>query len=131
MSGKTIDIEQLLMLHALVLANTGGGDGIRDMGRLEAAIATQSQEVFGTELYASVYEKSAAMVRGIIADHPFVDGNKRTAMLAGLTLLKINGIAVGMSTSQLEDFAVRVAVEHLSVEDIAAWLELHSKSNKG
>lgn len=126
MNRKTIDLEQLLMLHAYVLAKTDGGDGLRDIGRLEAALATQTQEVFGTELYAGVHEKAAAMIRGIVADHPFVDGNKRTAMLAGLTLLRLNGFSLRVSNHELEDFAVQVAVEHLSVEDIAKWLEEHS-----
>ncbi|QQS17986.1 type II toxin-antitoxin system death-on-curing family toxin [Candidatus Saccharibacteria bacterium] len=115
------------MLHAYVLAETGGGDGLRDVGRLEAAIATQTQEVFGSELYATVYVKAAAIVRGIVADHPFIDGNKRTAMLAGLTSMGINGIKLESTNQALEDFAVRVAVEHLSVETIAEWLEAHSQ----
>lgn len=122
MNNKQIDLEQLLLLHAYVLAQTGGGDGVRDMGRLEAALATQSQEVFGTELYESIFDKAAAIIRGIIADHPFVDGNKRTAMMAGLVLLKVNGAIFCASRQELEDFAVRVATERLSVKDIAKWL---------
>jgi death-on-curing protein len=122
MSVKTINIEQLLMLHGFVLAQTGGGNGVRDMGRLEAALATQTQAVFGGELYVTIYEKAAAIIRGIIADHPFIDGNKRIAMLAGLTLMKLNGYELRTNTQELEDFAVRVAVEHLSVDKIAKWL---------
>lgn len=128
MSFKSIDMEQLLMLHAVVLAATGGGDGVRDIGRLESALAAQTQEVFGTELYTTTLEKAAAMVRGIVADHPFVDGNKRTAILAGLTVLKLHGFDCTATNQQLEDFAVCVAVEHMSVADIAAWLEQNTES---
>src|SRR5579872_6041796 len=89
---KTITLEQLLQIHALIVNETGGSISLRDLGRLEAAIATQSQNVFGEELYPTLVDKAAAIIRGIIADHPFVDGNKRTAMLTGLTLLEINDL---------------------------------------
>ncbi|QQS19351.1 type II toxin-antitoxin system death-on-curing family toxin [Candidatus Saccharibacteria bacterium] len=129
MNVKTFGIDQLLMLHSFVLANTGGGDGVRDIGRLEAALATQTQEVFGTELYPELYNKAGAIIRGIIADHPFIDGNKRTAMLAGLTLMKVNGLTLRASNQELEDFAVQVAVEHLGVEEISEWLKKHVEVN--
>lgn len=122
---KALNLEQLLEIHALVVEETGGSVGLRDLGRLESAIATQSQHVFGEELYPTIIEKAAAMVRAIIADHPFVDGNKRTAMLTGLTLLAINNIAFKAQTSEIEDFAVRVAVEKLDVPKIAHWLQSH------
>ncbi len=127
MNFKTIDIEQLLMLHSLVLAKTGGGDGARDVGRLESAVATQTQEVFGSELYSTIFEKAAAVGRGIVADHPFVDGNKRTAMLAALTILGVNDYELIATNKQLEDFAVQAAVDHLEVADITTWLKAHSQ----
>lgn len=126
---KLITIEQLLMLHAAALELFGGGEGIRDMGRLDAALATQTQEVFGEELYPTLLLKAAALVRGVIGDHPFADGNKRTAMLVGITLIEINDHIFSARKGELEDFAVLVAVEHLSVEEIAEWLAQHSKSN--
>jgi len=123
---KPLTLEQLLQLHALVTQETGGASGLRDLGRLEAALATQTQNVFGQELYDSPAEKAAALIRGIIADHPFVDGNKRTAMLAGLTFLKLQGVKFLIPKGQLEDFAVRIAVEQLDVKAIANWLEQHT-----
>jgi death-on-curing protein len=125
---RAITLEQVLVLHAYVLADTSGGEGLRDIGRLEAALASQSQVVFGAELYPTLSQKAAAMIRGIISDHPFVDANKRTAMLTGLTYLKLNGLELRLTNQELEDFAVRVAVEHLSVSDISNWLEAHTKN---
>jgi death-on-curing protein len=122
-----LTLEQLLELHALAINQTGGSQGLRDLGRLEAAIATQTQSVFGQELYESLPEKAAALIRGIIADHPFVDGNKRTAMLTGLTFLKVNGTVFEAKKGELEDFAVRVATKHLDVAAIAAWLATHTR----
>ena len=123
----SLTLEQILQLHALVLVKDGGADGVRDVGRLEAAVSTQRQVVFGEELYATVFAKAAALMRGIIGDHPFTDGNKRTAMLAGLTLLEMNGYSFVARCGELEDFAVRVATDHLDIDAIADWLKCHSQ----
>lgn len=120
-----LTLEQLLELHALAISETGGADGLRDLSRLEAAVATQTQAVFGEELYKTAFEKAAALTRGMIADHAFVDGNKRTGMLAGLTYLAINDVPFKAGKSELEDFAVKIATDQLSVAEIAAWLQQH------
>jgi len=120
---KTISLEQLLQIHALVIRETGGSAGLRDLGRLESALATQTQHVFDQELYKGELEKAAALIRAIIADHPFVDGNKRSAMLVGLTFLRINEVSLAIPEGELEDFAVKVAVDKLDVSGIVAWLE--------
>src|SRR5882762_7556161 len=106
---NVLSLEQLLEIHSIVVEATGGSVGLRDLGRLEAAIAAQTQNVFGEELYPGVVDKAAAMIRGIIADHPFVDGNERTAMLVGLTLLETNGVPFKAVLGEIEDFAVKVA----------------------
>ena len=122
-----LTLEQIIRLHALVLVKDGGAGGIRNLGQLEAAVSTQYQTVFGKELYTTVCDKAAALVRGIICDHPFIDGNKRTAMLAGLTLLEMNEYNFIARQGELEDFAVRIAVSHLNASVIADWLEQHSQ----
>ena len=124
----SLTLEQILQLHALVLVKDGGADGVRDVGRLEAAVSTQHQVVFGEELYATVFAKAAALIRGIIGDHSFTDGNKRTAMLAGLTLLEVNGYNFTAQRGELENFAVRVATDHLDIDAIADWLKRHSQT---
>ena len=120
-----LTLEQLLEIHAVVIESTGGSMGIKDLGRLESAMATQTQNVFGEELYLSTIDKAAAIIRAVIADHPFVDGNKRTAMLTGLTLLEINKLKFKFITREIEDFAVKIAVDHLDVIQISKWLEHH------
>ncbi len=123
----SLTLEQILQLHALVLVKDGGADGVRDVGRLEAAVSTQHQVVFGEELYATVFAKAAALMRGIISDHPFADGNKRTAILAGLTLLEVNGYNFTAQRGELENFTVRAAIDHLDIDAIADWLKRHSR----
>lgn len=65
-----LTLEQIIQLHSLVLVKDGGADGIRNLGQLKAAASTQYQTVFGKELYTTVCDKAAALVRGIICDHP-------------------------------------------------------------
>lgn len=125
---RILTLEQLFEIHALVVDATGGSMGLRDLGRLEAAIASQTQHVFDEELYGSVIEKAAAIIRGIVADHPFIDGNKRTALLAGLTLLEINGINFVAPRGEIEDFAVKVATDKLDIPAIAGWLQERIKN---
>src|SRR5690348_6659642 len=97
-------LEQLLELHVLIIEETGGSQGLRDLGRLEAAIASQTQHMFGRELYQGTAQKAAALIRGIIADHPFVDGNKRSAVLAGLTFLRMDSVSFTAQRGEIEDF---------------------------
>lgn len=124
---RKLTLEQVLQLHVLVLQQTGGGEGLRDLGRLESVIATQTQEVFDEELYVGVYQKAAAIARGIVSDHPFIDGNKRTAILVATTFLSINGYFLTAEAGELEDFAVKIATEELDVPDIAIWLQDRTK----
>jgi death on curing protein len=121
------DIEEILFLHFKIIEDYGGSHGIRDEGRIEAVRAAPRQEVFGEELYPSVFEKTAVYLRSIIGDHAFVDGNKRGAVTVMTIFLKRNGYKLTATPKELEDFAVQVAVEHLDVPFIAAWLKAHSK----
>ena len=124
---KWLTLQDLELLHMQIIDVSGGSQGVRDTGRLESVLAAMHQEVFGTELYESIYEKAAALLRGIIADHPYVDSNKRTGVMVALVFLNLNGEdTTALTDQELEDFAVRVAVEHLDVPAIAAWLEAHS-----
>lgn len=125
---KWLKLTDLELIHLQIIDASGGSQGVRDRGRLESAIAAMQQETFGQELYPTVFEKAAVLLRGVIADHPFVDGNKRTGVMSSLIFLNLNDYDTSELTDQeLEDFAVQVAVEHLEVAEIAKWLECHSK----
>lgn len=117
-----LTLEQLLEIHSIVIEATGGSTGLRDLGRLESAIATQTQNVFGEELYPKTQDKAAALIRAIIADHPFVDGNKRSAMLIGITFLEINDTRFKAQVGEIEDFAVLIATSRMDIPEIAKWL---------
>lgn len=119
--------EEILKLHFMLIEDYGGSHGVRDEGRLASLVEAPQSEAFGIEQYATIYEKAAAYMRNCIADHLFVDGNKRTGTtLAGIFLMR-NQRKLTATPKELEDFAVAVAVEHLDIAAIAAWLEQHTK----
>lgn len=126
---KFLTLDDLEIIHMQIIDASGGSQGTRDTGRLESALAAMRQEVFGEALFPTIFEKAAVLMRGIIADHAFVDGNKRTGVMSALIFLNLNSYDTSeLSDKELEDFAVQVAVEHLEIPVIAAWLK--SKSSK-
>lgn len=82
--------------------------------------------MFGQKQYSTLHEKAAVYVRNIIGDHPFSDGNKRTGITAGIIFLQRNGCVFRAQKGEIEDFAVKVATDHLGIAEIAAWLKEHT-----
>lgn len=74
-----ISIEEVEIIHDILIDRFGGAKGIRDYGNLSSAIARPYQTFDGLELYPEPIEKAAALFESIISNHPFIDGNKRTA----------------------------------------------------
>lgn len=126
MSILYINLEEILRLHFQLIEDFGGAHGVRDEGRLQSVVDAPRQEVFSKEQYASLYEKAAVYLRNIIGDHPFTDGNKRTATTVCGIFLARNGQELTASPEDLEVFVLQVATAHLPVADIAAWLEIHT-----
>lgn len=125
MSLSYLTIEEILRLHFQVIEDFGGSHGVRDEGRLKSVVEAPRQDVFGKQQYKSVFEKSGVYLRNIIGDHPFSDGNKRTAITVCGIFLTRNGSELSVEPKELEDFTMRVAVDHLDISEIAAWLKAH------
>ena len=119
-------LEEILELHFRVVQDFGGSHGVRDEGRLKSLVEAPQLVAFSLEQYTAVFEKAAVYLRNCIADHTFVDGNQRTGVaLVGVFLMR-NSVKLNVLPKELEDFAVDVAVKHLEIVQIAAWLETHS-----
>jgi len=74
---RHLSLREVLTLHERIAARSGGGVGLRDFGMLESALAQPRQTFGGSDLYPTLVEKAAALGFSLIANHPFVDGNKR------------------------------------------------------
>ena len=88
-----IQQQVVIAAHEESLAEHGGPPGIRDLGMLESALARPKNLYAYSETEPSLHRMAAAYAFGITANHPFVDGNKRTALIASITFLKLNGTA--------------------------------------
>lgn len=121
-----LTISQVIFIHDQMVKRFGGSHGIRDMGLIESAVA-RGQSTFGSKyLYKSIFDKAAALLQSLLKNHPFVDGNKRTALTsAGLFLWK-NGYRLVNSHKQEVKFAIKVDNGNLTVEQISKWLKEHS-----
>jgi death-on-curing protein len=123
-----LTLEEVLLLHARLIQRTGGSGGVRDMGLLDSALARPRATFGGEDLYPSLWHKAAALMHSLIKNHPFVDGNKRTALTATGLFLEVNGYTLTASNEQVLDFAKRAAVGKGDIKSIAMWLEKHSKA---
>ena len=122
-----LTVEELLFLHHRIVVETGGSQGVRDLGLVEAALLRPFAGFGDHEAFPTLFEKVAVVMASIIQTHPFVDGNKRTGVGAAASLLTRNGYRLRGTQREIEDFAVRVATDHPEVAVIAAWLADHTQ----
>lgn len=117
--------DEVITLHQRLILKTGGLDGIREVGLLESAVWNCFQTFDEEELYPGVIEKSARMAFGICQNHPFIDGNKRTAVLAMLTILRVNQISLRYTQEELITLGLSVADGTMNYEAIVSWIHEH------
>ena len=116
----------ILLLHEFSIIDYGGAKEIRDRNQLLSAIGRPFQTFDGKELYPGPFEKAAALGESLIINHPFVDGNKRTALLAMLALLNEYGIELSVEENELYNYIVEMSTGQRKFEEIVAWLRAKS-----
>lgn len=117
---------QVLFIHARLIDETGGEHGVLDIGLLQSAVARPQASIDGSDLYPDLSLKAAAILISLIGNHPFVVGNKRTAIASAGLFLRLNGYRLQAENSQLKAFSLQCARHLLSLDEIAAWLEKHA-----
>ena len=120
-----LTVEEVLELHKMLVATTGGAAGVRDIGLLESAVMGCHQTFDGVMLYPTVIEKAAQIAFAICKNHPFVDGNKRAAVTAMGVMLDMNNIAISFSQAELIHLGLGLADGSLGYNDILQWIESH------
>lgn len=123
--------EVVQAIHKRQLAEHGGSEGIRDLGLLDSALARAQNLYLYLDDELSLSRLAAAYAFGIARNHPFVDGNKRTAFVVCMLFLKLNGCVVHASQEKLYDVFNALADGSLSEENLWQWLEsVVSHTNK-
>jgi death-on-curing protein len=116
----------VLFIHDRILANFGGSTGLRDVEALRSAAERPKARYAGQELYPALPDKAAALLESICGNHPFVDGNKRTAFVAAGLFLQANGWRLEAETDDAVAFMMDVAAGKIRKEEIRIWIEAHA-----
>lgn len=117
-----LSLERVLDLHEQLIARFGGATGLRDAGLLESAVMRAENKTF-YDPQASLASVAASLGWGIVKNHAFVDGNKRTGLAAMVALLAVNGYGLIAEQADQADVIQRVASGEMNEEALAAWVE--------
>lgn len=118
---------QIIRINANVLA---GAYRLRDADMLESAVLRPQASAFGQDAYPTVYDKAAALLHSLVLNHPFNDGNKRTAILSALLFLRLNGIEKNWIDEQAYWSVIAIAQGKRTVTQVAAWLRQHTVAHE-
>jgi death on curing protein len=121
-----IDARDAVALHDRLLALEGGAAGLRDQGLLESALARPKQ-LRAYDGRADVIQMATAYTAGIVRDHPFVDGNKRTGFVVGILFLELNGYRFVASEEDAAHAVLSLAAGRLEERAFAAWMRANVK----
>jgi death-on-curing protein len=117
-----LTVEIVREIHASALARFGGADGVREMALLESAVVAPQATIGGQSPFSDLCEVAAAYLFYLCRNHPFVDGNKRTALGACQVFLRLNGLAPSPDGPEWEELVLDVASGKLAREQTTARL---------
>ncbi len=114
--------DKVLLLHQLLIEETGGSPDLRDISLLDSALESAFQTFDGQELYPTKEEKGARLGYALISNHAFVDGNKRIGMYILMSFLELNGIRLQPTPDDVVRVGLAVASGEMTYEDLLAWI---------
>jgi death on curing protein len=123
--------EIALVYHDLQLAEHGGASGLRDLGLLESALGKPRNLFAYSDTAVTMPRLAASYAFGIAGNHPFVDGNKRTALVVAFAFLELNGYEVLASQEEAYFTFLAVASGETTEEQLTKWLEENSTVRRG
>jgi death on curing protein len=120
-----LTLDEILVIHADQIRRYGGRPGIRDVGLLSSALAMPPASFGGLHLHPSPAEMAAAYLFHISQNHPFLDGNKRTAMAAALAFLWLDGHRLEADDDELTEMVFGVAAGRVAKAEAAVFMRVH------
>lgn len=115
-------VQDVIDIHEIMILHYGGSPGLRDAGLLESALASPRQTMFGQELYPDVAAKAAILLMGLLKNHPFVDGNKRTAFITTLRFLEMNDCTLSATEDELFALILDIITAKVNKDEATIWI---------
>ena len=116
-------IQDIYELHKQLEDEFVLSSGVRDENLLASAVYTPFQTFMGNDLYPSIYDKTAQLCYGLANNHPFTDGNKRTALHSMYVYLIINGFDIIASQQDVENMIIDIAAGNMTNTELVQWLQ--------
>jgi len=124
-----VDERTALAIHARLLDLYGGASDLRDKGLLQSALA-RARQLFAYAESPTLTQLGAAYISGIIRNHPFIDGNKRTAFVVGVVFLETNGCRFAAPEEDATHAVLDLAARRLDEKGFVSWLNKHVKASR-
>ena len=121
-----ISIIEALEIHSILIERFGGTKGLRDKALLESALNRPLQTFDGQQLYPTTIEKAAAILESIVKNHPFIDGNKRTAYVLTRLILMNGNLDIKANKEEKYKFVIDISTSSLDFDQIVDWLRNNS-----
>ena len=122
-----LTIDQVLSIHQRMIEEFGGAGTVRDQGLLESAVMMPAAQFGGKYLHKGIPEMAAAYLFHLCGNHPFLDGNKRTALAAAEVFVTANKRRLSATDEELEDLTMGVASGNVSKTEVMAFFRKHVK----
>lgn len=122
-----LDIDDVYKLHEAIIARAGTKASVRDFALLHSAVERPKATFGGQALYPTIFAMAAALLQSLCMNHPFTDGNKRSAWGATKLFLFLNGWHLQAKVKEGADFMVYVDNDKPDLPEIASWLKVHSR----
>jgi len=122
-----LSVEDVLDIHANQIERYGGSLGMRDSELLQSAVGTPEAGFGDQYVHTDLFEMAAAYLYHIIQNHPFIDGNKRTGVMAAFVFLKLNGLTLEAAESTFEEIVLKAAQGQIEKPAITEFFSKHAK----
>ncbi len=125
---RYLTAEEILVIHALVVDETGGSHGVREPHLLVSIAHRPQMSVSKREIHGGIYTKAAALAEAIVNYHVFIDGNKRTAFVATARFLAVNGYRFTATNKEVEKTMIAIATKEITPKALAMWIKKNTET---
>lgn len=126
MSWRYVEIDEVYEIHKAIIKRAETKASVRDFALLHSAVERPKATYAGKDLYPTMFTKAGALLQSLCLNHPFTDGNKRTAWLSTKRFLHLNGYHLKAETIEAVDFMVWVDIKKPELPRISSWLRRNS-----